>query len=258
MSDPVAPEKVKKERSPVFPFIPLGKAVERTKALFANHKLQPARVAAVAVSWDYAAKSSGLFQTVAALKQFGLVEDVGSGDDRKIQITDLGRRIVQDERPGARESALKEAAKSPRLIAEYLPIWLPERPSDSHCLSELEIDRGFNSAGAKQFLYVFDQTVAYAKLGADDNMSSDLSASEGHTEKDMGTTTAGHQDQIGKPGFPGFGMLQAKPLAQRLKVELTAQSVGVSAMLTSASEVDTLIKILEANKALLPEKGSDN
>ncbi len=165
-------DKVKKERSPSFPFISLPKAIERLRTLHANHRFQPARVISIATSWGYALKSSGLLQTVAALKQYGLIEDAGSGGERKIQITDLGRRILQDERLGAREAALKEAARNPRLIAEYLPHWVPVRPSDSHCISELQLDRGFTEIATKAFLHIFDDTVSFANLKNDDSLSS--------------------------------------------------------------------------------------
>ncbi len=121
MSEAVADEsRPKKERSPNFPFIPLKKAIERAEALHANHKKEAARLVAIAPSWNYGNKSSGLIQTVAALKQYGLIEDLGSGEDRKVQVSDLTRRIIVDQRPGAREQALKEAARSPKLFAEYI------------------------------------------------------------------------------------------------------------------------------------------
>jgi len=101
----VGDSKPKKERSPNFPFIPLKKAVDRAEALHANHKKEAARLVAIAPSWGYGVKSSGLLQTVAALKQYGLVEDLGSGEDRKVQVSDLARRIIVDQRPGAREEA---------------------------------------------------------------------------------------------------------------------------------------------------------
>jgi len=164
-------DKAKKERSPSFPFISLEKAVGRASVMYEKHKREAARLSAIAPTWNYGIKSSGLLQTVAALKQYGLVEDFGSGDDRKVQLSELGRRILIDERPGAKEAALREAAKRPRLIAEYLDRWVPDRPSDAHCISELQFDRGFTSEAARLFLKVFDDTVAYANLTGDDKLS---------------------------------------------------------------------------------------
>lgn len=253
-------EKGRKERSPSFPFISLKKAIERAQTLYDNHRREPARVTSVAKSWGYGSKSSGLLQTVAALKQFGLVEDLGRGPDRKVQITELARRILMDARPGAREAALREAAKSPRLVAEYLPKWLPKRPSDDHCISELELDRGFNSVGAKLFLRVFDETVSYANLMGEDSLSEDLD--EGGTLDDDAMIDAYETNQPPpQGGVPGLGTpiapVEQKPFAQRMKIGLTENSLTVSAILVNPTEIDKLVKILEANKALLGDEATE-
>jgi hypothetical protein len=127
--------KPKRDRSPAFPFIALRRAVERAQSLYENHRREPARLAAVASSWGYSAKSSGLLQTAAALKQFNLVEDMGSGDDRKIVLTKLGQTIVADQRPGARDNALKEAARSSAIIAE-VPAEVVARPAERRPLCQ--------------------------------------------------------------------------------------------------------------------------
>jgi hypothetical protein len=157
-------ERARKERSPSFPFISLERAIERLKEMADAHKRNPARMFTVGRAWGYGPRSSGLLQTVAALKAFGLTEDLGARPERRIQISDLGWRILQDARPGAREAAIREAAVSPRLIAEYAGKWIPDRPSDAHCLSELQLDRGFTETAANSFLRVFDETVGYANL----------------------------------------------------------------------------------------------
>jgi hypothetical protein len=167
-----AADKARKERSPSFPFIPLPKAIERARSISEAHKRQPARLPAIAETWGYGTKSSGLLQTVAALKAFGLMEDMGSGEDRKVLLSDLAWRILHDTRPGAREQAIQDAALRPRLIAEYAQQWLPDRPSDSHCISELHLDRGFTADAAKLFLRVFDETAAFANLSKGDSLSS--------------------------------------------------------------------------------------
>jgi hypothetical protein len=175
-------DKARKERSPSFPFISLKKAVDRLQEMAEAHKRNQARIATVGATWGYGAKSSGLVQTVAALKAFGLIDDIGGGADRRIQISDLGWRILQDARPGAREAAIREAALKPRLIAEYLNQWVPDRPSDAHCLSELRLDRGFGDSAAQLFLKVFDDTVNYANLKNSDSLSPVLEREENPLE----------------------------------------------------------------------------
>jgi len=248
--------KVRKERSPSFPFISLEKALERASDAYESHRREPTRLASIAVTWGYAPKSSGLLQSVAALKQYGLIEDLGSGDDRKVQLTDLARRILLDTREGAADAAIQEAARRPKVIAEYLHRWLPVRPSDAHCISELELDRGFNREAAKLFLRIFDQNVSFANLSHDDPdvIESD---SEEHSEN----VTAGSADSAASmphsPDSAATGqhkLSTESPIGERMEVRIAANHLRVTAVLVSTAEVDKLIDILNATKGLLQQK----
>jgi hypothetical protein len=252
--------KPKRDRSPAFPFIALRRAVERAQSLYENHRREPARLAAVAPSWGYSPKSSGLLQTVAALKQFGLIEDMGSGDDRKIVLTKLGQTIVADQRPGARENALKEAARSSAVIAEYLPKWLPDRPSDAHCISELHLDRGFTEDAAKAFLRVFDETVSYANLDQEaanspEAISETLGGGDDE-EDDMPPSYSRARPRAMEADVPPMQVTPRgpRPLHERLKVALDGKTLAVTATLETEAEVEQMIAILNANKVLLPKK----
>ena len=164
----------KKERSPSFPFITLTKAIERVQAIYAAAKRHEARLPEIAAAIGCGAKSSGTLQTVAALMAFGLLEDSGSGEARKFRVTDLSFKLLEDQRPGVKEVALREAALKPRLIAEYSETWQGGRPSDPICVSELRVDRGFTLDGAKAFLQVFDDAITYtASVGGDKMLASD-------------------------------------------------------------------------------------
>ena len=152
-----------KERSPSFPFIPLLKAVSRAQEFAKHYRRVATRLNDAAQAWGFKPKSSGLLQTVAALKAFGLLADSGSGPDRKIELTDLAWRIVHDDRPGERDRALREAALRPKLIAEFARgAWRDGRPPDNHCISELTLERGFTRDAAATFLRVYDATIDYA------------------------------------------------------------------------------------------------
>lgn len=259
MSDEaVADAKPKKERSPNYPFVPLRKAVERAEALHSNHKKEAARLVAIAPSWNYGPKSSGLVQTVAALKQFGLIEDFGSGDDRKVQVTDLARRIIVDQRPGAREEALKEAARSPKLFGEFIEKWVPDRPSDAHCISELELDRGFNAESARAFLRIFDETIAFARLDEEAiNSPAGIAATLAVDEVDdrPAPIPARRGLDLDLLVLPHHSR-GPRTFAERLKVAIDGRTLAVTATLEAESEVDQLIAILTANKVLLPKTPS--
>jgi hypothetical protein len=200
-------DRTRKERSPSYPFISLPKALDRARAFDEAHRRNPTRLAAVAETWGYSSSSSGLLQTASALKAFGLLEDSGRGNDRKIQLTDLAQRILHDTRPGARDAAIKEAALKPRLFAEYADKWLPSRPSDSHCLSELRLDRGFTEGAAGMFLRSFDETVTFAGLRNGDDLSPTLKESQlehGLYEGSTGPTGPSQASRVtGPTGPPG-------------------------------------------------------
>lgn len=170
-STPAPVAAIKKDRSPSFPFITLTKAIERTRELFQAARRHEMRLPDAAAAMNYAPKSSGAIQTLAALIAFGLVDDNGSGDARKFKITDLAFKMLEDQRPGAREAALAEAAVSPKAIAEYLAKWGHQRPADGICVSELRIEGGFTEDGAKLFLRVFDDAVGYAKVAGSGKQS---------------------------------------------------------------------------------------
>lgn len=259
MSDQPDEGKAKKDRSPSYPFISLRKALDRAQALFDAHRKEPTRLSVLAQTWNYSPSSSGLQQTAAAMKQFGLLEEVGTGADRKVQISDLARRILSDLRPGVKEQAITEAAQRPRLIAEYLPKWLPERPSDAHCVSELVFDRGFNQPAAKSFLRVFDETVSYAGLKQVDKDAPVDPASDA-VEVDGEEEPGADKDRGWKPLVPTPALRNAGavPLSERLQVVTTGNQLTISAALVSGREVDKLIKILQANKALLDEEGDED
>jgi hypothetical protein len=208
-------DRARKERSPSYPFISLPKAIERARLFSDAHRRSPARLVSVAETWGYAPSSSGLLQTASALKAFGLLEDLGKGGDRKVQLTDLAQRILHDTRPGARDAAIKEAALRPRLFAEYAEKWLPNRPSDSHCLSELRLDRGFTEAASKMFLRSFDDTATFADLKGGDNLSNvqqdQTDAPDVWPESESPPMTApartGHGQHLSVPHHGGFQKL---------------------------------------------------
>ena len=161
----------RRDRSPNFPAIGVGRAVERAQQLYNRARRYDARLADAATAWGIKATSSGTLQTAAALIAFGLAEDSGSGEARKIKISDLGWRILEDQRPGVREKGLAEAALRPKLIADYAEHWKAGRPDDNFCISELKIERGFTDEAAARFLRVFDETIQFANPASSDTVS---------------------------------------------------------------------------------------
>jgi hypothetical protein len=167
----VVEAKTKRERSPSFPFIPLAKAIQHCREFATMYKRNEVRVGTASIAWDFKEMSSQTLRTVAALKAFGLLEDTGVGMDRKVRLTDLAWRILEDDRPGRREEAIREAALRPAAIATHWDLWGAQRPPDAACMSQLKLDEGFTPEAAQTFLIVYDETIGLAKLAESDKLT---------------------------------------------------------------------------------------
>jgi len=164
----VLDEKIKRDRSPAFPFIPLEKAIERVDEFAEKYQKHEVRIVNAGIPWNFRPMSSQSLQTVAALKYFGLMEDFGSREERKVKLTELAWKILYDDRPGARAKAIQEAALQSKAIADLWSLWGAHRPYEAECISELHIEKGFTREAAKRFLEIYDDTIAYAKLAESD------------------------------------------------------------------------------------------
>jgi hypothetical protein len=206
----------------------------------------------------YAPKSSGLLQTVAALRAYGLIEDVGQREDRRIRLSDLAWRILHDTREGAWEEAVREAAIRPRLISEYAHKWLPNRPSDNDCISELHLDRGFSTEAARRFLKVFDAIVS-PNLNNEDNRSQIRTATASIFGRGS-LTVHGDVVSAARASIRGSGTLTADAAVQRsapVQVSFLGDRLEVRAVLKSQQAVTQLIHALQANQRLLPAEDPD-
>lgn len=247
-----------KQRGPSFPFIGLEKAVERTRELYAKAKRFEVRLADAAADWGYGAKSSGAFQTAAALIAYGLIEDSGSGDARKLKVSDLGWRILEDNRPGVREKLLAEAALKPKLISEFAEIWQDGRPDDSHAISDLKFDRGFTDESAPRFLRIFDDTIRFTVQPNADKLpemesppsevfTSLIGSATGQVGGQAKTPAASSNTQKGIPLMAGERELTTGILSKGASFRLIVSgSVG-------AKEIERLIKKLELDKEILAD-----
>lgn len=155
-------EKKRRDRSPAFPYISLKESVDRLEKFIAAYNKHPARLRNVAELWKYSPASSSFGRNVAALKAFGLVDDSGSGEDRKISASALGSRIVSDKRPGAREEGLKKAFESCDILLQYYRKWGWPRPPEYECVSELTLDSNFTNEAARKFISVYDESLSFA------------------------------------------------------------------------------------------------
>lgn len=237
-----------RERSPRSPFVTLRKALERAKEFFDEHDRHAVRVESATSSWGYAAKSSGGRQTVATLLMYGVLQDSGSGPDRKVQITDAAWRYLVDEREDQRVALVKQLALTPKIMKELWGAWGAKPPGDAECRSQLRIERGFTEAAAQDLLAIYKDNIAFAKLGASDIMPS-VDPEPEPEKKD--TQMVAQQNPPVTPKLAVMAM--ADELAENdIKVMLDGDRLRVQAYV-DAKGAKRLLKALKANIALLDD-----
>lgn len=255
-------DKNRVHRSPLYPFIALEKAVERAGQLYEGVKKNPARVPTAVGYWKYGPKSSGGLQTIAALKQFGLLTDQGVGEGRRVTLTDLGLRLVLGNEGAPRKEALQRAALTPTIHAELWGKWNQELPGDAAIRDYLIFDRKFNPAGADDLVKEYRDTLAFAGLLDSGNESLPDGDKPGEEVSPMDTPP------IVQPGRTPTGKPPTAHVSgehERLRFSLsggrTVRLIFAGPDPTQA-EIDDLMDYLKISRrtfpAALPEHGTEN
>jgi hypothetical protein len=152
-------------RAPVltrFPFINLAKALERTRAIYENDKGGKGLKVPVAFSaWGYSDKSSGGFQTVAALKSYGLLADEGANDDRSVKMTSEARQYFMTEIDADKARLCAKFAGRPPLMAHLLDHWDRGTVQDPVARTYLKTEIGLNEQSARSALGIYKDNLSF-------------------------------------------------------------------------------------------------
>lgn len=170
MTDAVTPSKKTKERSPSFPFIPLDEALKRVEAFEQTFGRHPAPAAKSGLAWGMKEGSSQAFQTLAALKAFGLVKYEGSAKERTAHLTDEARTYLRAQQQSIKSEVVRGLALQPAQIQKFWTVWGADRPPDPICLDDLVLKHAFTDNAARTFLSVYDNTIAFAGLSNSDTV----------------------------------------------------------------------------------------
>ena len=175
--------KVKRNRSPNYPVVSLKAALVYLEKLhsYSNGSHAVPMLAVFEEAWDMKRTSAYGKQVVATLKAFGLVADEGTGDSRKVKVTDSGAKIRggHSERP----ALLWAAALSPKI---HFELWNEfaregELPPASSMRQYLLFDRDgnrFNESSVDDFIAEFQETVEFANPGKLSGIERDTSNNE--------------------------------------------------------------------------------
>jgi hypothetical protein len=149
-------------RSPNFPVIELGEALERARTLLQEEKLSVVPAETAVQVWGYQATSSGGRQILSALRQFELVERVGPG---KVRISRNAIKLL-DPTLGEKErrDLLQLCALAPRVHGRLWEEFRGALPSETTLERSLLDEHGFEPSGAHALAQQYRSTLAYAGL----------------------------------------------------------------------------------------------
>jgi hypothetical protein len=156
-----------RDRSPAFPVIALDGALGKLAEFETHYKRSAARPEKVGEAWGIKTKAYA-DRIAAALRYFGLLEYQGSGQDRRVVVSEEGRKYLRAQQEETKREIAKTAALRPKQIARFWNDWGADRPADAACLDDLMLKHGFSEGGARDFLKVYDATITYAKLSDSD------------------------------------------------------------------------------------------
>jgi hypothetical protein len=103
-----------------------------------------------------------------------------------VQLTELGARIVIDQRPVSpeRDQAIKEAALRPKLHAVLWDKYGTNLPSDANLRHEMVFDHRFNENSVADFIQEYKDTIRFAKLADSDTISAGTEDKEQEEERE--------------------------------------------------------------------------
>jgi hypothetical protein len=166
----------KRLRSPAYPYLNLETAIKRAKTFYEREGRNSAPVSVAATHWGYEAKSSGATQTAAALMSFGLMQDEGTGEKRRLKLTQTGLKILLDTRADLteRDALIKQAALAPRIHQQIWSKW-GAGISDENLRHALVFDwePPFNENSVDGFIKQYRDTISFAKLSESDKVTSE-------------------------------------------------------------------------------------
>jgi hypothetical protein len=254
-----------RDRSPAFPSVSLETALRRLGEFEAHFKRSSARPEKIGEAWGIKAKSYA-DRLAAALRYFGLLEYQGAGAARQIVVSDEGRKYLRAQQEETKREVIKAAALRPKQIAHFWNLWGVDRPANPACLDDLVLKSGFSEVGAREFLKVYDATIAYAGLSDSDKITAN-SGIEAGAASEMDDMDNGDKGESPPPFVP-----PPPPPVQRQKAKLMEGERELTTGLLSKrasfrlivtghvgeKEIERLIKKLELDKEILADASNDD
>lgn len=141
--------------------------------------------------WGYSSVNSPGSGQLAALARFGLLDDEGTKDERKVRVTDLAVKILEHPDPEEREVATRHAALLPSVHQDMWSKYGSALPSEDNLRWFLTRERGFSQNGATDFIREYRATIDFAKLNSQHPDAAAMSAEDPRDDRESAPATSG-------------------------------------------------------------------
>jgi hypothetical protein len=235
----------KRTRSPGYPTTNLREAMEKAKIIWKNDHRNECPLASLAEQWKYAPQSSAAAQLSAALKKYGLFDDV-EGKNAVIKLSESAIRIlsIEDEDSSERIALLKKAALAPAIYSDLWRKYQGILPSDATIKTYLISDLKFNPDVVEGVIKNFRDTITFAKLSPSDKF-------EGENEIESENKMDGQLKNEGQPAQVSASPVSPlKPGIKEMRFELDSGPVVVRYPM-SGEDYDLLLESLSLWKKKL-------
>jgi len=190
-----------KERSPNYPFIGLGTALQGVRQLYDKERRSQVTSLAVAQAMGHGTLSGPATSKVAAVRQYGLLDQVSPG---KYRISDVAMTLLLKKAGDPEyDRDVRKAAVAPQLFAELFEAY-PEA-SDDTLRYHLVKEREFSAEGASRVIKSFRETITVAKLGVPSYIKMDNQGETGASQGDGQSTSARAEGPRAKASVPAVG-----------------------------------------------------
>ncbi|UJW75693.1 hypothetical protein [Rhizobium sp. SL42] len=252
----------KRFRSPPYPYLSLSKAIDRVAQLHRKAQHFAVGLPVLADAWDLSPQSGGLLKSAAALIQFGLLSDQGSGDGRKFQLTDTARRIVGDADPRSEKRAqlIKEAALLPSIHRElWEKFGFPAHLSDALLKNYLVFDRqesgesAYSSQAADEVILNYRDAIVFSGLQENSPSRPDEEAESDVSNPEFEMTS---REMPAQASVQAGSWSNGSPSTEWLKASLSGETVVrlIVEGPMGSKEIGKLIKLLEVHRLILDEE----
>jgi hypothetical protein len=182
-----------KARSPAYPLVTLAGAIDLARKLWASQRKQEGHIDSALKALGYSSRSGRAVRAISALSQYGLIDESGAKDVRKVRLSDSAQDILLlNETDKRRQDALKKAALLPTIYAALWERYGAHLPDDALVRPFLTRDKNYNESVVDNLLKNYRATLQFAKLDKmDDDASHDETGDTRKTDESSGRKIKG-------------------------------------------------------------------